>query len=103
MYEFDLKRGIPTIEELMDRAMDQPHVYLPKDPVTARTFGIYIAPLKKAGFLKIYSTSAHDSEYESIVVLKINNFYKPNNVTKQKGKKIKYIFKDTLIPRIPIP
>lgn len=103
MYEFLLKHGHPKIEAIMDELMNAPHVPMPKDPIVARKFGIYAAPLKKAGYLKIYSTPPRDSEYEAIVVLKINNYHKPNNVIKKKGKRIEYIFKDTLIPRIKFP
>jgi len=103
MYIFNLKHSIPKVEAIMDELMDAPYIRLPSDPKTTRKFGIYIKPLKEQGFLKIYSTPSHDSAYEAIAVLKINNFHKPNNMMKRNGKRIEYIFEDTLIPKTKLP
>lgn len=97
MFEIELPRRLPEVEALFDRLLEAPFVKLPEEHGISRSFGVYTRPLKDMGVLDLYR--GYDKN-ETIAILKVNNFYKPNNVKKKIGRKTKYLFDDLLIPRL---
>ena len=98
MYKFKLNAP-SEIENILDMAIQSPLVIINDGP-TSTKFGRYTKELRDKGVLHI----SQDHKYlETTVILKVNNFYKPNNVKKIRGKQTVYIFQDTLIPNITLP
>ena len=100
MYEFELKRArhspVPKdIEELIDKMMGKPFVKI-LDPQITRKLGVYASELKNNGILRVYQNKYNT---ETIACLTINNYVRPNSVSKKYGRTPKYIFIDTLIPK----
>ena len=100
MYIFNLKasrhRPVPRdVEEIIDLMMIKPFVKIP-DPSLSIKLGTYASELKNKGILKLYRNG---NDKETIACLTINNFVRPNSVSKETGKLTKYIFIDTLIPK----
>jgi len=103
-YIFNLKasrhNSVPKdIEIFLDYLITKPYLPLPNANFS-RKLGKYTQELKKKGLLRIYWNGL---DQDSIAILKINNYIRPNSVFKRKGKQIEYVFEDVLIPRIKIP
>jgi len=105
MYVFALKssrhKPVPKeIENMLDVLISEPYVIL-TDPNLSWKLGHYAKDLRDR---KLLHVSSDLKLKESIAILKVNNYYRPNIVKKRRnGKTIEYIFEDTLIPKAKFP
>lgn len=105
VYVFNLKasrhKSPPRDVELaLDTLINCPYLTLPNKELSWK-LGLFAKELRDKGLLHI---SSDLKTGEPIAILKVNNFIRPNIVSKKSnGKYPSYVFEDTFIPKFKIP
>ena len=98
VFRLKLPGNVPSIEETMDRLMENKEIVL-SNPQHLRRLGIYIKPLKEHKLIGVYRC---DNLSESIVKLKAKPLGKHNLV----GRSIEYDFEMPVkimdLPKLPV-